>query len=387
MKQTGFSIFFRLAGRALFPGQDSPAPLSLKRFAVMALFVPVLFAGMVVHRFAFLLDDLFFPSYRKIDVKEPVFILGVPRSGTTFLHRLFAKDESRFTTSQLWELIFAPAIIERKLILGIGKIDGRLGGFLGKAFFWLERKILGQLDDIHGTSLRDAEEDYLGLIPICACFILVLAFPFEGELWKLVRFDDEMPEPDKQRVMHYYRRLVQRHLYVHGPDKQYLSKNPSFTSLICALRGEFPDCKIIGCLRSPYYTIPSLISSMEGGAKLFAVDPEGTFFRDRLYEMLTYYYQHLTAALPESPEDRHAFVTLEILSRKPRATVETIYERFGFGMGDEYRAALQAAEDRSRGRKSRHQYTLEQFALSPDTIQERLAYVFDRFQFDLNYEQ
>ena len=284
--RTGFPVYLRLAWRTYFPGPDSPARLTPKRFIVMTALLPALFLTQGLHWLGFFFDAIFFRGHRTLDVKEPLFIVGVPRSGTTFLHRLIAMDADRFTTTQLWELIFAPSITERFLWIGLGKVDHLVGRPLDRLVRALERLSLGQLDAIHGTSLRDPEEDYLGLIPIAACFILTLPFPFRDELWALSRFDTEMPEEDKRRVMRYYKRLVQRHLYVHGREKQYLSKNPSFTSLIGALDETFPDCKIIGCVRTPYKVVPSLLSSMAAGAEIFDNDPQGTTYRDDLVAML-----------------------------------------------------------------------------------------------------
>ncbi|MCW8830439.1 MAG: sulfotransferase, partial [Gammaproteobacteria bacterium] len=41
------------------------------------------------------LDELFFSAYKQQNVK-PVFIIGQPRSGTTFLHRTLANDTETF---------------------------------------------------------------------------------------------------------------------------------------------------------------------------------------------------------------------------------------------------------------------------------------------------
>ncbi|MCD6585841.1 MAG: sulfotransferase, partial [Desulfobacteraceae bacterium] len=59
-------------------------------------------------------DFVLFPKFRKVKVKSPVFIIGHPRSGTTFIHHLFtqAGDMAAFTT---WQLLF-PAITARKIV-------------------------------------------------------------------------------------------------------------------------------------------------------------------------------------------------------------------------------------------------------------------------------
>src|ERR1700743_1551509 len=63
------------------------------------------------------LDYVFSPGHRKQPLDRPIFIIGNPRSGTTFLHRLLlgAGDMAAF---ELWEMLF-PAITARKLLGGI----------------------------------------------------------------------------------------------------------------------------------------------------------------------------------------------------------------------------------------------------------------------------
>ena len=42
----------------------------------------------------------------QVAITEPIFVLGLPRTGTTFLHRLLSLDTARFRAPLLWELLF-----------------------------------------------------------------------------------------------------------------------------------------------------------------------------------------------------------------------------------------------------------------------------------------
>ena len=68
---------------------------------------------MIINNLFLLMDNIFF-NYQKIKINKPLFIIGFPRSGTTFLHKMLLKD-TQFTTPQLWELIFAPSILQKKI--------------------------------------------------------------------------------------------------------------------------------------------------------------------------------------------------------------------------------------------------------------------------------
>ena len=60
------------------------------------------------------LDHLFFPSLRKKQIRNPIVIVGNPRSGTTFLQR-FLVENGFGTGSRLWKMIY-PSLTLQTLI-------------------------------------------------------------------------------------------------------------------------------------------------------------------------------------------------------------------------------------------------------------------------------
>ena len=86
------------------------------------------------------------PGYHKSTVDRPVFIVGNPRSGTTFLHRLLLGSGDDLAAFELWEMC-SPAITARKVL---GPIVPRVRPVLTGALPPL---------DIHDTNLRGIETD------------------------------------------------------------------------------------------------------------------------------------------------------------------------------------------------------------------------------------
>ena len=115
-----------------------------------------------------------------------------------------------------------------------------------------------------------------------ASFILITPFPQIKEIWNLGYFDKALKKKTKKTIMTLYKQQLQRHLYVFGKEKRILSKNPSFTPKICALKKTFPDCKIIACIRDPKKTIPSQLSTMIESGKLFANNNAKEFYQKNL---------------------------------------------------------------------------------------------------------
>ena len=351
---------------------------SPRRWLVMALFWPLFGLLQAINGAGLLLDYLLFPDFRRVRVREPLFVVGVPRSGTTFLHRLLAGDSERFTTTALWELIFAPSISQRCFWRGVGRLDALVGAPLGRLFFRLERRVLGGLDDVHQTGLRDPEEDYLALLPVLGCFLLVLAVP-DPALWRLTFADRDLPAAEKQRLMAAYRRFVQRHLYFHGEHRTFLSKNPSFTPFMATLADAFPDARFIGCLRNPTAAVPSQINSIVIGGKLFDGRDTADYWREGFLAMLDYYYRHLLEQLDGLPEGCGALSVMENLAAAPGETVSEFYRIFGWTPSPAYRAFLDGEDRRAAGYRSGHRYSLENLGVDPGRLEGTFGWVYDRF--------
>ena len=54
--------------------------------------IPLLVAVQLLHWLTFLLDEIFYRGYRDVPVRQPLFVLGPPRTGTTHLHRVLSED-------------------------------------------------------------------------------------------------------------------------------------------------------------------------------------------------------------------------------------------------------------------------------------------------------
>jgi uncharacterized membrane protein YdjX (TVP38/TMEM64 family) len=364
-------MFIRLAGRTFWPPKPYSRPPSLKRMGVMLLFLPAFALLQVVHWIALLLDEVLFPDYHHVSPKAPVFVVGIPRSGTTFLHRVLARDREQFTTFTLWELFLAPAICERLLILGMSKIDRFLGQPGGRLISWISRRLASSLDDVHPLSLQDAEEDFLALSPILSCFLLIVPFPFAPEIQKLAFFDEKVQPSERRRVMAFYHAMVQRHLYVFGDQKIFLSKNVSFTPMLESLLTAFPQARLVACARSPVEAVPSQISAMEEGWRLFAnpFDPE--LFRDRWLDLMEYYYSHLAHVLSSKNEQGYLLFDMHELQAGIKSCVQSIYERLQIPLSYTYASILDQEAEAAASYRSRHRYDLGYYGLTAETVHSR----------------
>ena len=106
-----FRLFWRTFYRSFFASKNTPAPPHSKTnhlpFPLFYLVWPI---GSLLHWFVFLLDDIFFPAYKKQLIEKPLFILGNLRSGSTFLHRLLSRDTETFTSLTTWDIYLTPSV-------------------------------------------------------------------------------------------------------------------------------------------------------------------------------------------------------------------------------------------------------------------------------------
>jgi hypothetical protein len=364
--------FVGLVGSSLSRSPDGQAPLRLRRVLVMLGFLPLFAFGQLMHWLGFLLDDILFRGWRRVRVEAPLFVLGVPRSGTTRLHQVLAQDE-QFTTFQTWECLFAPSVTQRLFFRSLMRLDRLLGAPGARLLRWLERRAFAGLDDVHPMGLTTPEEDYFALMPVLSCFILALPFPGFEHIWQVGRFDERLPEAERERLMAFYEGCLKRHLFVHGPDKRLLSKNAAFAPLALSLAERFPSARFVVSLRDPLETVPSQLSSIATGLDFFGVPADSPIVRERLTSQLAFYYENLDRLRQRLPAERHAALGMKELRDGLSPVIESIYARFNLSISAGFAQVLADEARRSKGYRSSHHYSLEQFGLTAAGLRAQFA--------------
>ena len=213
------------------------------------------------HAVCFFLDWMLFPGLRRQELRSPVFVVGHARSGTTLLHRLMSEDRERFSAFLLWELYF-PSLLQKKLIRWAARVDRRwLGGALEARVKRIEDRKFRATRDMHYQSFTTPEEDDGVLKYSCASGIWIVQLPYMGELD--FYHVDRLPARQRRRLMRFYAECVRRQVYLNGPEKIHLSKNPVFVGRLESLIETFPDARIVVPFRNPEETLPSLLKLMQ----------------------------------------------------------------------------------------------------------------------------
>ena len=93
-------------------------------------------------------------------------------------------------------------------------------------------------------------------------------------------------------------------------------------------------------------------------------------------------YRHPLETLEANPGVRGTVVDYRDLTSDPAATIERIYQDLDLPMSDDFRESLASKGKRERKHRSHNTYSLEEFGLEGDVIRERLADLFERFQWE-----
>ncbi|MFP4157550.1 MAG: sulfotransferase [Opitutales bacterium] len=357
---------------ALWPGRHPGAPLGLRRLLFLLLGYPLFLCLQLIHWVGFFCDELFFSAYRKIQVNDPVFVLGIPRSGTTFLHRTLAADQEQFTSFSTWEALLAPSITERKLIAGLAAADRAVGGPFRYLLDRLLRGAAGDFNDIHAVDLRAAEEDYLGLLPTGSCFILLLAFPFATELRQLGHLDG-MPAAERARLMRFYKGLLQKHLYAH-PGKRLLSKNAAFSTWGPTLQATFPQAKFLICLREPVSALSSQLSALAPARRLFGTDPDGSATADCFSAIYADGYKSLARFVTSCPPCQAALIAQADLKAAPAQTIRAALEQLDLESSTSLRQALAELHPAP---PSAHQHSPDEWPIDAQQIRDCMQHNYE----------
>ncbi|MGD9001644.1 MAG: sulfotransferase, partial [Anaerolineae bacterium] len=208
-----FRLFFRLSYLSLVKSRGTHARLTRKRVLFLVGFFAIFVPGQLINGMFLLLDWILFPGFRHVEVREPVFIVGNPRTGSTHLLRVLARDEQTFASAKLWELVLAPSITQRKIVRALAGLDRRLGSPVRKWLVGWQKRAFQEAGQYHRLRLEEPDEDELNLLPIFSAIHLAFAFPFMEEFRRYILFDSEVPPAEKARFMAFYRRSMQRTLY------------------------------------------------------------------------------------------------------------------------------------------------------------------------------
>ena len=188
--------------------------------------------------------------------KDPIFVIGHWRSGTTYLHNLLCLDEKRgyFTTFS----VFLPEVF----LTG----DKFLKKIVAKSF--PKKRPMDEVDlDID----LPQEEEYAiaAVLPFSSHHSL--CFPRNALYYtRYIYMGDDVLSTVVEKWKKYYLYLLKKMTYYQG-GKQLVLKNPSNTARVGLLLEMFPNAKFIHICRNPYHVYLSTIRFLKSMLSYFCL--------------------------------------------------------------------------------------------------------------------
>ena len=300
------------------------------------------------------------PEVLNIDVGRPLIIIGLPRTGTSHLVNLLACDKSHRTLS-FWEINRpAPAPNPKTYKRDIRRISG-----------WFVIQIANYL----APNLKSAHELRLDGPEEC---ILLLANSFRSQFfvveYNVPNYLDWYTHDCDHRPA-YREHKKQLQLLQSGIAKErWLLKAPTHLVGIEGLLETYPDAMIVQTHRSVDKILPSICSLALAtrGLGLKTIDPAliGQQMLDHLAPSMARFMKAREKAKPGQFLD----IMYHDLIRDPLAVVKQIYSHFGLPLSEETQIDIRRELNQSPKHKhGAHRYTLDQFNLSRNVIEDRFA--------------
>jgi len=354
------------------------ARFSIRRWIYVLFFTALYGLMWLIVAFGRALDHVFFPRFKRQPVREPVFIVAPPRSGTTLVQKLMCLDD-RFVYNALYQTIF-PAVTFQRCFDAMLWLDRAVGGPMRRLVGWAEKKWFGGWDDMHKMRFNQPEEDDGFFVYTFVTEAIYLLFLHVDELWE-AGFPDALPPAKRRKVMAFYRSCLQRRLYASGPRKTILTKATQSSGSVESLLEAFPDGKFITIIRDPHKSVASHVSVFWPVWKAHSPYLRKDGPESKAYGRLAVrWFQHLFAFRQKVNPKQYYCIDYRELARDPAAAMERLYDHFGWKMSEAFRAKLAEATQRQREFKSHHEYTLEEFGLSAEWIRQELGEVLDYYK-------
>lgn len=297
------------------------------------------------------------PGLTRARVERPVFILGMPRTGTTMVSYLMDADPDNRSLLK-WEAYeLAPPAAPGAL-----RSDPRCLAELAR-----DRQLIEHNPSALATHFEAGDGP-------TEC-VHLLAQDFKSLMFAVLsttpRYHDWLLSCDMSSAFAHRKRALQLLQSTNGG--RWVLKMPSDALFISALFDAFPDARVIWTHRDPYAAFASSMSMRAQSRTLFNREIDLPFMREHFPRQLAL---HLSRPLALSRTRPEAFchVYYDDLLRSPLAELRRIYDWLGDPWTDEAEAGMQRwLASNPQGRFGKHEYALAQWGFDVPALQPYFA--------------
>lgn len=301
------------------------------------------------------------PEYAQVPIERPIFVMGMPRTGTTILHRLLHADPAS-QGLEMWMTAFPQPRPPRET--------------------WESDPVFAAMQ--RSFAAHHAESpDYAGIHYLDAATV--------EECWRVLRQTGKSSSYETMGLVPSYTEWLSkqdwtdayvRHrqnlqlIGLNDADKRWVLKNPSHMAALDALMAVYPDALIVYTHRDPVTCVASAASlvaeTTAGHSDIFV---GGVVGRSQL-DLWSRAYHAFHDARAKYDQSQFVDIAFSDLVKDQVGTARSVYEAFGLDWTSEVEAAVAQSDREAKEGKAapKHDYTLADCGLTERQVLE----AFDR---------
>jgi Sulfotransferase family len=301
------------------------------------------------------------PEHRDVPIERPVFLMGLPRTGTTALHRYLHADP---TTQglEMWLTQYPQPRPPRET--------------------WESDPIFTAMQQAFTAHHVESPEfmgiHYMDATTVEECWRLLRqtgkSNSYES-LANLPRYTDWLRRQDWTDAYARHKQNLQL-VGLNDPEKRWILKNPSHMTALDALMAVYPDALIIYTHRDPVTCIASSASLSAETTVGHSDTYVGGVIGHTQLDLWSRSFHAFWDARPAYDQAQFADVAFTDLRADPIGVTRGIYEQFGLDWTPEVQAAIEAIDRESKSGHAapKHSYSLKDYGLS----EQQVLAAFDR---------
>tara|TARA_B100000029_G_scaffold20175_2_gene20408 strand:- start:250 stop:1215 length:966 start_codon:yes stop_codon:yes gene_type:complete len=318
-----------------------------------------------------LLDNIFFPSLIRKKIKNPIIIVGNPRSGTTFLQRFLVKNDFGIGT-QLWQMIYSSVILQIiiKPILPVLE-------YISPAKH--------HSTEAHKTSLSSVETDDVGILFRYFDGFFLYGFILCFSDIDLFNWVDPKKRNNLNRDIKWLNKIWKR-ILINKKNDRIVAKLFSLSSNSPDFLKEQPDAKILYMVREPLNVIPSGLSLVTGVLdKMFGFwdlpISKQKLFISRLYKGLVELLNRFSDDWNNNKIDKSKVMIVHFnkMMNDFDGLMHEIIKFTNHNSNEKLLRNIKITSDKQKKYKSKHKYDLNKFGLSEEKIRQDCKKYYETF--------
>jgi hypothetical protein len=301
-------------------------------------------------------------------VQQPIFVTGMPRSGSTFLHKLFSLDSSN-RAPRVWEVMYP--LRKRQAAHHVKSKIWR-----AETNLWWFRRLVPQADAVYPMRARDPHE----------C-VAIHSYTFLSQefisCFRIPSYEAFLDKADLTPTYAWEKRFLQ-YLQSGQAPRRWVLKSPDHVRSLEALWKVFPDAIFIQTHRHPLETLVSSGYHTEILRGMFTSQQNRREIGQREAEIMADNMKRIMRFRDMHPEltDRFIDVRYQELTADPEGTLQKIYKRMGMTVSDDMAALvrrLASTRGRYSSRRNRHP-TLNELGLDGRAVEQEFGDYCSRFE-------